>query len=210
MEQDRKSRDKPTHIWSPYCLFSLNQRIHSSVLRNRPSHSTNFSQDDLYIKTFCSDMPRSYLGSQRPGLALDSIISWWCDLGMLFMSMKIINKQSITVIEKSFIWAKLGTIVWKTASQITLRNCSRKAWFSAQFYVLSEQRTSNQSGIHFFKISKTRSASTQRVSMALAPGKGVLSSKEDQHWHPRKGGIWSLFLTWAFFTSGQGALFFNN
>ena len=36
---------------------------------------------------------------------------------------------------------------------------------------------------------KTRSARTQPVGMALAPGKEVLSWKEDQHWHPRKGGI---------------------
>ena len=36
---------------------------------------------------------------------------------------------------------------------------------------------------------KTRPAQTQRVSMALAPGKGVLSSKEYQHGCPRKGGI---------------------
>ena len=36
---------------------------------------------------------------------------------------------------------------------------------------------------------KTGSAPTQGISMALAPGKGVLSLKEDQHWCPRNGGI---------------------
>ena len=36
---------------------------------------------------------------------------------------------------------------------------------------------------------KTRPARTQQVSMALAPGRGVLSLKEYQHWRPRKGGI---------------------
>ena len=36
---------------------------------------------------------------------------------------------------------------------------------------------------------KTRSACTQQINMALAPGKELLSSKEYQHWRPRKGGI---------------------
>ena len=74
--------------------------------------------------------------------------------------MKITNKQSIQGIEKSSIWAKLRTIALKTDP--------------AQFYVLSEQRTSNKSGKHSFKVSKNRSARTQQVSVALAPEKGVL------------------------------------
>ena len=32
----------------------------------------------------------------------------------------------------------------KPASQFPLRNCSGEAWFSAQFYILSEQRTINK------------------------------------------------------------------
>ena len=57
---------------------------------------------------------------------------------------------------------------------------------------LSEQRTLNESGIHFFKIEKkknTTQISTCTVSMALAPGTGLLSWKEDQHWSPRKEGV---------------------
>ena len=53
-----------------------------------------------------------------------------------------------------------------------------------------------------------------RVNMALAPVKGVLSSKEHRHWHLRKGGMQSFFfsfdfyfLTWTFFTSGQCTFF---
>ena len=46
--------------------------------------------------------------------------------------------------------------------------------------------------------------------MVLAPGKGVLSSKENQHWLPGKTGIESLFLTQTLFTPGQCAGFFNN
>ena len=86
--------------------------------------------------------------------------------------MKIINTRSTVGKEKSFIWAKLKIIAQKTASQIALRNCSKEAWCSAQFYVLSEQRTSYKSGIHSFNVSRkmkqTRSARTQWVSAALA------------------------------------------
>ena len=102
---------------------------------------------------------------------------------------KIINEQSRIRIEKSCCWSKLRTIAQKPASQISLRNFSGEAGFSAQFYVLSEQRTFNKSGRHFFKVSKNRPAHTQRVSMALAPEKGGLSSKEDQRWHPRRRSI---------------------
>ena len=52
------------------------------------------------------------------------------DNGILLLLMEIINKQSIIGIEKSFIWAKLRTVARKTASQISLRNCSGEAWFS--------------------------------------------------------------------------------
>ena len=57
-------------------------------------------------------------------------------------------------------------------------DCSREAGFSAQFYVLSEQRPLNKAGMHFSEVSKkTRPARTQRVSMGLAPGKGVISKE---------------------------------
>ena len=61
------------------------------------------------------------------------------------------NKQSIIGIEKNFIWAKLRATAQKTASQITLRDCSRETWFIARFYVWSEQRTS-KSGLQSFRI----------------------------------------------------------
>ena len=66
-------------------------------------------------------------------------------------------------------------------SQITLRNYYRETWLSAQFYLLLEQRTLNKSRVHFFKVKKkkeNRPALTQPVSVALAPGKGALLSKE--------------------------------
>ena len=71
------------------------------------------------------------------------------------------------------------TIGWKTASQITLRNCSREAWFSAQFFVLLGQRTSNKSARHSFKIEKKpQQISRNTVTHGLVPGKGVLALKE--------------------------------
>ena len=69
--------------------------------------------------------------------------------GLPRLSMKTIHKQSILRIESSFTCTKLRTIAWK----ITLKNCSREAGFSGQFYVLSEQRTSNKSRMHSFKAS---------------------------------------------------------
>ena len=51
---------------------------------------------------------------------------------------KTINKQLIIGTEKCFVWAKLRTTL------ITLRSCSGEIWFSAQFYVWSEQRISHK------------------------------------------------------------------
>ena len=51
------------------------------------------------------------------------------------------------------------------------------------------------------KKKKKRSVCTQQV-----PGKGVLSLKKYQHWHPSQGGIESLFLTWIFSSSSHHSL----
>lgn len=69
------------------------------------------------------------------------------------------------------------------ASQIT----QEKQGFQ-KFYVLSEQKASDESGIHLSKVSKkTRSAHSQQVSIALTPGKGALASEEGQRWGPGNG-----------------------
>ena len=58
---------------------------------------------------------------------------------LMVASTKKISKQCVTGIEKSFIGAKLRTVTQKTASQTALRSFSREAWFSAQFYILSDE-----------------------------------------------------------------------
>ena len=123
---------------------------------------------------------------------------WAC-----MLSTKIINKQSIIGIEKSFIWAKLRTIAQNPASQITLRNCSGKAGFSTQFHVLWEQRISKKSGRHSFKVSKKRIDQHVHSESAWAWHLGSGSYQRSyQNWCLRKGGIASLFLTWTFSVSG--------
>ena len=66
-------------------------------------------------------------------------------------------------------------------------------FFSVQLYILSEQRTSKESVVRSLNVkkkkNKIRSAQTQQVSVALTPGKGVLSLNENQHGRARKGGI---------------------
>ena len=89
------------------------------------------------------------------------------------------NKQSIIGLEKNFIWAKLRATAQKTASQITLRDCSRETWFIARFYVWSEQRTS-KSGLQSFRIlfKKKNQISTYTLNQYdLGMWNVVLSSK---------------------------------
>ena len=126
------------------------------------------------------------------------------------LSMKIINKQSIIGIEKNFIWAEWRTIAWETACWITLRSCSGEAWFSAQFYILSEQRTSNRSQIHSFKVSKKPDQHVHSESVWPWHLGRESYRQKSEHWCPRKGGISSLSLTRTFFTSGQCTLFFDD
>lgn len=79
------------------------------------------------------------------------------------LSTKIINKQSIKEIEKSFIWAKVRTVAWKPASQIILRNCLREAWFSAHFSVMSEWRPSIKRTIVMRAYSYEYHSSTEKL-----------------------------------------------
>ena len=66
------------------------------------------------------------------------------------------------------------TIAQKTASQITLKNHSRETSFSAQFYILSEQRTSKKSGRHTFKVSKKQTSMYPANQYDLSTWEGKL------------------------------------
>ena len=90
------------------------------------------------------------------------------------------NKRSIT---RRVLFQPNRGLALKPVLQIILRNCSGEAGFSAQFYILPEQRTLNKVGTHVFKFSeKQTSVSTRSTySMVLAPGKGILSSKEEAY-----------------------------
>lgn len=77
-------------------------------------------------------------------------------------------------------------IAWQSTSQVTLRNCSQEAWFSAQFSVLSEQSL-NKSGIHIFKISKKEKKTQHVHSGSVWPW--CLEGKDLKHWCPGKGNI---------------------
>ena len=108
--------------------------------------------------------------------------------------MKIINKQSIIGIEKHFIEAQLRTMAWKTL----LDNSEELLWRSMVFITvlylvrtknIKEVRDTFLQGLKKKKRKEKKDQHIHKLSMNLAPGKGVLSLKEYQHWHPRKGGI---------------------
>lgn len=74
------------------------------------------------------------------------------------------NKQTITGTGESFIWAKMSrvsnsrtrpstrSLAQKTASVMTRSGCAPEKQGCQQFSVLSEQRISNKSRIHSFKV----------------------------------------------------------
>ena len=82
--------------------------------------------------------------------------------------------------------------------QITLRNCSREASFSAcETYLLCLIKTKNNKLIRdtFLQTvvkrkQKNIPARAEWVSMSSAPGKGALSCYMSQCWCPRKGGVY--------------------
>ena len=91
--------------------------------------------------------------------------------------------------KKNFVWAKLRTIAWETASQITLRNCSIEAWFQCSFMSCQNKKHHTTQGYIPSRFQNKKPPDQQWVRMALAPGKGALLLKEDQHWCPKKQGI---------------------
>ena len=56
-------------------------------------------------------------------------------LGSLLSYANLKNKKIITC-ELSFIWDKMRTVVQETASQISLRSCSKEAWGKVSIYTI--------------------------------------------------------------------------
>lgn len=130
-----------------------------------------------------------------------------------WLSVKIISKQSIIGRERSFIWTKLRTIARVTAPQTTLRHCSGSSVVLGTLLCLvrNENIKVRDAFLQVFK-RKTGPGHAQWVWVgeALVPRKGLLHRRRTSAgWLGRKAVHLSL-LTWAFFTSGHCALFFNN
>ena len=53
-------------------------------------------------------------------------------LDLCFADLKMHQRESC---ELSFIWGKMRTIVWETAFQIALRNCSKEVGRGARIYI---------------------------------------------------------------------------
>ena len=86
---------------------------------------------------------------------------------IFLVSVKMINKQSIIRIERSFSCAKMRTVAQKTVSWMNLRNCPGEAWFSSVLYLV---RTKNIKLIRDTFLKAHKPVHAQHVSMALTPG----------------------------------------
>lgn len=124
------------------------------------------------------------------------------------MSMKIINKKPIIRVEKSLIWAKLGTITQKTVSQ-KIRRIYLRGAFSALFYIFSELKNIKQVKNTFLPGFKKKGKTDQHVHNIGTGEDSLIILKEYQHWNLRKGGFLYLFSTGIFFTSGQWQHMYN-
>ena len=94
--------------------------------------------------------------------------------------MEITNIQSIIGIEKSFICAKLNS-PGASLSNSPEELFQRSMIFSTVLCLVGTKNIKHDRGTFLQGFKKVRSARTPRVPMALAPGKGGLSLKEDQH-----------------------------
>ena len=128
------------------------------------------------------------------------------------MLTKIITKQSkITAYGGSQAKGPVGaaaTSLRHYCQENSLSYNSGEAWFSAQFYIFSEQRTLNKLGIHSSMVSNERSELTQKVSLAFGTWEeslmeGALVSV------PQEGRRLSLFVTWTVFISSKCTFLLN-
>ena len=104
------------------------------------------------------------------------------------LSTEISKKQFVIRIEKSSVGAKQQPARGQLSGH-SENMLQRGRVFRTVSYLV---RTKNKKkrGFYFSNDSrKNRPACTHPVGTALAPGKGVLPSKKDQHWNPRRKGI---------------------
>ena len=77
-------------------------------------------------------------------------------------------------------------IAWETASEVALRNCPGEGCFSPEFYILSEERTSNRQEVHSFKACKKTPHKTQ-TNMYTVSQYGL--KRESYHQRSTSNGI---------------------
>ena len=124
------------------------------------------------------------------------------------LSTEITKKQFIRI-EKSSVGAKRTTSP-AASFQITLRTCSREAGFSAQSYILSEQRTKSEAYISPM-IQKRTDQHVHIQSVQPWPlGRATYPQRRTSIRIPGGRAFNSSFLAWTFFPSGQGLLFPSN
>ena len=154
-----------------------------------------------------------WISPQQPSKLRAPLRSSIKSLGLNLLSMKIINKQSIRRIEKSFIGVKLRISPEAHFPDDSEKLLLRSKVFSTVLYLV---RTKNikQVRVTFiqgFKKKKEQPSMYTASQHGLGTWEGsliikggpTLISQEGRH-------LIFLFLTWTFFTSGQCALFLNN
>lgn len=94
--------------------------------------------------------------------------------------------------------------------QMTPRICSGQAWFSAWFYVLSEQRPSNKSGRHSFKVWENTDEHVHSDSGWLGVCEGSLIITGGPAWAPPEEEALIFIVDLDILSFGRYALFFND
>lgn len=130
-------------------------------------------------------------------------LGWGSERGWMYLLMEIINKQEKSVFFWFVFWVKLRTIAQETASWELGGTVPEKQGLGHSFISCQKKPHQTSQRCILSRFQKTwkpnRSSGTQKAGMALAPGKEVLPSKQEQHWRPRKGGISSLFFYFKIF-----------
>ena len=135
-------------------------------------------------------------------------LGWGSERGWMYLLMGIINKQEKRFFCSFVFWVKLRTIAQETASWELWGTAPEKQGFGHSFIFCQKKAYQTSQGGILSRFQETwkpnRSSGTEKVGMALAPGKEVLSSKQEQHWCPqeRKHFIFVFFILNFLFSFG--------